>query len=310
MAAPVVFLLGPTAVGKSRAGLALAERLGGEIVSVDSAQVYRGLDIGTAKPSPAVRARCPHHLLDIRDPAEPYSAAQFVADARAAIAAIRDRGRLPVLVGGTGLYFQALQYGLSPMPAADPQVRAELEAEAAAHGAPALHRRLQAVDPEAAERLHPNDRQRLERALEVYRLTGRPLSEVQREPGVPGLAEAPLKIVLEPPERAWLHRRIEARFRAMLARGLVGEVAALYRRGDLGVELPAVRAVGYRQAWYYFEGAYSYHAMVHHGQRATRQYARRQLTWLRRQGDAVRVTAGAGGERRAYRCAAERLRQL
>ena len=310
MAPPVVLIMGPTAVGKSGVGLALAERLGGEIVSVDSAQVYRGLDIGTAKPSPAVRARCPHHLLDIRDPAERYSAAQFVEDARAAIAAIRARGRLPVLVGGTGLYFQALQHGLSPMPAADPQVRAELEAEAAAHGTPALHRRLQAVDPEAAERLHPNDLQRLERALEVYRLTGRPLSEVQRQPGVPGLAEAPLKLVLEPPERAWLHRRIEARFRAMLARGLVGEVAALRRRGDLGVELPAVRAVGYRQVWRYLEGACTHHAMVHDGQRATRQYARRQLTWLRRQDDAVRVTAGPGGTARAYRRLAETLRRL
>ncbi|MFP4129874.1 MAG: tRNA (adenosine(37)-N6)-dimethylallyltransferase MiaA [Halorhodospira sp.] len=310
MAPPVVLIMGPTAVGKSGVGLALAERLGGEIVSVDSAQVYRGLDIGTAKPSPAARARCPHHLLDIRDPAERYSAAQFVEDARAAIAAIRGRGRLPVLVGGTGLYFQALQYGLSPMPAADPQVRAELEAEAAAHGTPALHRRLQAVDPEAAERLHPNDLQRLERALEVYRLTGRPLSEVQRQPGVPGLAEAPLKLVLEPPGRAWLHRRIEARFRAMLARGLVGEVAALRRRGDLGVELPAVRAVGYRQVWRYLEGACTHHTMIHDGQRATRQYARRQLTWLRREDDAVRVTAGAGGTARAYRRLAEALRRL
>ncbi|ABM61449.1 tRNA (adenosine(37)-N6)-dimethylallyltransferase MiaA [Halorhodospira halophila] len=291
MTAPVLCIMGPTAVGKSELALSLAERLGGEIVSVDSAQIYRGLDIGTAKPSPAVRARCPHHLIDIRDPAERYSAAEFARDAQAAIAAIRSRGRLPVLVGGTGLYFQALQHGLSPMPAADAQVRAELEAEEAAYGVQALHRRLQAVDPESAARLHPNDSQRIQRALEVHRLTGRPLSQVQREPGQPGLTEMPLKIILEPPERAWLHRRIEARFRAMLAAGLVGEVVALHRRGDLSEELPAVRAVGYRQIWHYLEGACDYRTMIRRGLRATRQYAKRQITWLRGQTDGVRFTA-------------------
>ncbi|MCG5537412.1 tRNA (adenosine(37)-N6)-dimethylallyltransferase MiaA [Halorhodospira sp. 9622] len=300
MAAPVVFIMGPTAVGKSELALSLAERLGGEIVSVDSAQIYRGLDIGTAKPSRAVRARCPHHLIDIRDPVERYSAAEFARDAQAAIAAIRGRGRLPVLVGGTGLYFQALQHGLSPMPPADTRIRAELAAEEAAHGVQALHRRLWALDPESAARLHPNDSQRIQRALEVYRLTGRPLSEVQREPGLPGLDEAPLKVILEPPERAWLHRRIEARFRAMLAAGLVGEVVALHRRGDLGEELPAIRAVGYRQVWHYLEGACDHPTMIRQGLRATRQYAKRQITWLRGQDDGVRFMAGDGLEARVH----------
>ncbi len=300
MAAPVVFIMGPTAVGKSELALSLAERLDGEIVSVDSAQIYRGLDIGTAKPSPEVRARCRHHLIDIRDPAEPYSAAEFARDAQAAIAAIRSRGRLPLLVGGTGLYFQALQHGLSPMPPADARIRAELEAEEAAHGVQALHRRLQAIDPESAARLHPNDSQRVQRALEVHRLTGRALSQVQREPGLPGLDEAPLKLILEPPERAWLHRRIEARFRAMLAAGLVGEVVALHRRGDLGEELPAVRAVGYRQVWHYLEGACDYPTMLRRGLRATRQYAKRQITWLRGQDDGVRFTAGDGLQARVH----------
>ncbi|MFP4648985.1 MAG: tRNA (adenosine(37)-N6)-dimethylallyltransferase MiaA [Halorhodospira sp.] len=294
MAPPVVFLMGPTAVGKSAVALVLAECFEAEIISVDSAQIYRGLDIGTAKPSPSVRARYPHHLIDLCDPVERYSAAQFVTDARAAIEAVQARGRLPLLVGGTGLYFQALEHGLSPMPAADPAVRAELEAVAAAEGVRALHRWLAAVDPESAARLHPHDRQRIQRALEVHRLTGRPLSEIQREPGLPGLVAPPLKLVLEPPERSWLHRRIEARFRWMLARGLVGEGVALHRRGDLGLELPAVRAVGYRQVWHYLEGAWDHPRMVCKGQQATRQYAKRQLTWLRRQRDVVRLCAGEG----------------
>lgn len=293
---PVVLVMGPTAVGKSAVALTLAERLGGEVVSVDSAQVYRGLDIGTAKPSPATRARCPHHLIDIRDPATPYSAAEFVADARAAIDAIRQRGRVPILAGGTVLYFEALQYGLSPMPGADQRVRAELAAEEAAHGVHALHRRLQRQDPETAERLHPNDSQRIQRALEVQRLTGRPMSALQREPGVPGLAEVPVKLILEPPSRPWLHERIERRYRAMLAAGLVGEVAALHRRGDLGVELPAIRAVGYRQGWLYLEGAWDHPTMIRRALRATRQFAKRQLTGLRRHADGERIPAGDGPE--------------
>lgn len=306
---PVIFLMGPTAAGKSEAALALARERPVEIVSVDSAQIYRGMDIGTAKPGPWARALCPHHLIDIRDPAAPYSAAQFAADAAEAIAAIRARGRIPVLVGGTGLYFQALEHGLSPMPAADPAVRAELEAEAAAHGLGALYERLQRLDPETAARLHPNDAQRIERALEVQRLTGRPLSALQRERAVPALAERPLKIALEPPSRAWLHERIEQRFRAMLAAGLVGEVVALHRRGDLSLELPAIRAVGYRQIWQYLEGQCDYPTMQRRALKATRQYAKRQLTWLRRSG-ACRVAAGADAEARVQARVAERLKAL
>ncbi|BAU57190.1 tRNA dimethylallyltransferase [Halorhodospira halochloris] len=278
----VVFLMGPTAVGKSDIAIELARRLPVEIVSVDSAQVYRGLDIGTAKPGVALRREVAHHLIDLRDPAEPYSAADFVQDAQQVVAQIRARARVPLFVGGTGLYFQALEQGLSPMPGADQQIRQELEAEAARCGLAHLHQRLAEQDPETAQRLHPNDAQRIQRALEVHRLTGRPMSEIQRQPGVPGLAARPLKIALQPVSRAWLHERIEQRFRAMLAAGLVGEVLMLYRRADLGLHLPALRAVGYRQVWQYICGQCAYNEMIRRGVSATRKYAKRQLTWMRR----------------------------
>lgn len=272
--------MGPTAVGKTEFAAGLAREFHGEIVSVDSAQVYVGMDIGTAKPGPELRERIPHHLIDIRDPARAYSAAEFAGDARAAVAEIVARGRLPILAGGTMLYFRALLEGLSPMPSADPAVRAELDRLEAEEGSAGLHRRLAAVDPTSARRLHPNDPQRVKRALEVHRLTGKPLSELQD-----GRSDPPAwlvrRIVLEPPERERLHSRIAERFHGMLERGFLDEVRCLYARGDLDESLPSVRSVGYRQAWGYLQGRFDYDEMVKRGIAATRQLAKRQCTWLR-----------------------------
>ncbi|HSV55134.1 MAG TPA: tRNA (adenosine(37)-N6)-dimethylallyltransferase MiaA [Burkholderiaceae bacterium] len=277
-----IALAGPTASGKTAAALAIAERHGVEIVSVDSALVYRGMDIGTAKPTREERGQVPHHLLDIRDPLQAYSAAEFVADAQALIRDIAARGKLPLLVGGTMLYFKALFDGLDAMPAADPAVRAELEAEAAREGWPAMHRQLAAVDPVAAARLQPADAQRIQRALEVFRVSGRPLSSfhtVKPAAGrAPGLAAL---ISLEPTDRAWLHQRIAQRFDAMLAGGFLDEVLALRARGDLSPELPSMRCVGYRQAWEALEGNWPLRDLRDRGIFATRQLAKRQLTWLR-----------------------------
>ena len=278
-----VALAGPTASGKSALALALAARFPVEIVSVDSAQVYRGLDIGTAKPPPEVRARVPHHLVDVCDPAEPYSAARFREDALRAIRAIRARGRIPLLVGGTMLYFRALEQGLAPLPGADPAVRAELEAEARRRGWPALHAELARVDPEAARRIHPNDPQRIQRALEVHRLTGRPLTELQRA----GARRRRLRLhkaALMPLGRERLRARIAERFDRMLAEGLVEEVARLRARSDLHPGLPAIKAVGYRQVWRHLAGELSYGEMRAQAIMATRQLAKRQLTWLRADG--------------------------
>ncbi len=285
----VLCLVGPTASGKSGAALALADAHPGriELVSVDSAQVYRGLDIGSAKPDAAERARVPHHLIDLCDPAEPYSAARFADDARRAMAAVRARGRTPVLVGGTLLYFRALFDGLARMPAADPAVRAELEAEAAVRGWPALHADLARIDPATAARLAPHDAQRIQRALEVWRVSGRALSawhaDAHEAPGDDGDALQPLYVSLEPRDRAWLHARIEARFAQMLSRGLLDEVRALRARGDLNPQLPALRSVGYRQAWAALEAADppDLAALQASGAAATRRLAKRQLTWLR-----------------------------
>jgi tRNA dimethylallyltransferase len=278
--------MGPTASGKTEAALHLCRHLPVEVISVDSAQVYRGLDVGTAKPGPETRAECPHALVDIRAPEQPFSAADFVAAARAECEQALARGRLPLLVGGTILYFRALEHGLSPLPAADPAVRAELQAEAERAGWPAMHERLARLDPATAARLAPNDQQRILRALEVQRLTGEPLSRVQRRPGEGGLgadgAGWPLlKLALHVP-RAELHARIERRFRAMLEAGLVEEVAALREHG-LDPDLPALRAVGYRQVWQYLEGELDWQAMVAAGVAATRQLAKRQITWLRKE---------------------------
>ncbi|MBB4129021.1 tRNA dimethylallyltransferase [Xanthomonas translucens] len=286
-----IALMGPTASGKTAAAIVLAERYGGEIVSVDSALVYRGLNIGAAKPDAAQLARVPHHLLDLRDPWQAYSAAEFAVDARAALDAIVARGRLPILAGGTGLYFQALLEGLAPMPPADPQLRAALGARAQVEGWAALHAQLQQVDPQAARRIRPGDAQRIQRALEVFQLSGRPISEWQAQPGPPRPPLRVLKLVLAPAERALLHRRIELRFDAMLEQGFLDEVRALralpaLRQVAQPLELPAVRAVGYRQAWEHLDGASDAATFRERAISATRQLAKRQLTWLRGELDA------------------------
>jgi len=274
-----LLLLGPTGSGKSALALALARHVPLEIVSVDSAQVYRGLDIGSAKPSAAERAAVPHHLIDLRDPAEPYSAADFVRDAGAAIDAIRARGRLPLLVGGTMLYAKALRDGLSTLPAADAALRAALEAEAARDGWPALHARLARVDPASAARLAPHDAQRIQRALEVHAITGVPLSALQRAGGTP---RRDLEIfALVPGDRAVLHATLAARFDAMLAAGFLDEVRRLAARGDLSADLPALRSVGYRQAWAHLGGETDDAEFRAAAIAATRRLAKRQLTWLR-----------------------------
>lgn len=280
---PVVFLMGATATGKTALAMAAAGTMPLDIVSVDSAMVYRGMDIGTGKPSKAELARFPHGLVDVRDPAESYSAAEFRDDALAEIAASHARGRVPLLVGGTGLYFRALREGLAELPAADAGVRARIEAEAGERGWAALHADLAALDPVAAARIHRNDPQRIQRALEVVRLTGRPLSE-QQAAGHSGGFEFPLlAVVLEPLDRERLHRRIEARFIDMLARGLEAEVAGLRAHESLHADLPSMRAVGYRQVWRYLDGACDRDTMVGHAVTATRQLAKRQMTWLRRE---------------------------
>jgi tRNA dimethylallyltransferase len=282
--ADAVLLLGPTACGKSALALRLASELPLEIVSIDSAQVYRGMNIGTAKPSSAERAAVAHHLIDIRDPAEPYSAAAFVSDATAAIADIRSRGRLPLVVGGTMLYAKALREGLADLPAADPALRAKIEADARTLGWPALHARLAAVDPVAAARLKPNDRQRIQRALEICAQAGRPMSELLA--GAPPPTR-PVTVALLPADRAELHRRIALRFDAMLAAGFLDEVRELRARGDLTPELPSMRSVGYRQAWRFLDGELSHAGFRAAGIAATRQLAKRQITWLRSMRDAV-----------------------
>jgi len=283
---PIVCLLGPTASGKTAAALALAERAPIEIISLDSALVYREMDIGTAKPSRAELNAVPHHLIDIVDPADSYSAAQFVADAERLIEAIRARGRMPLIVGGTMLYYKALTQGLNDLPQADAAVRAELDALAAERGWPALHAMLAQVDPVTAARLAPNDAQRIQRALEIHRLTGQPMSALlAREAAArtfTGSADARFRVIaLEPSDRAVLHARIETRFDAMLAQGLIDEVKQLRARGDLHPGLPSIRCVGYRQAWEYLDGACDYATMRERGIVATRQLCKRQITWLR-----------------------------
>ncbi|HWP12658.1 MAG TPA: tRNA (adenosine(37)-N6)-dimethylallyltransferase MiaA [Ramlibacter sp.] len=293
--ARVLALAGPTASGKSRAALAIARVHGAEIISVDSALVYLGMDIGTAKPSPAERAAVPHHLIDIRDPLQAYSAAEFAADARRLVGEINARGKLALLVGGTMLYFKALFEGLDAMPAANADVRAQLEARAGREGWPALHAELAGIDPSTAARLAPNDSQRIQRALEVFRLTGQPLSRFHAGGGGgagQAWSRAPL-FSLEPVDRGWLHERIAQRFDAMLASGFLDEVRALRARGDLGPALPSMRCVGYRQAWELLDAheARGLDARESHpfplaqlrdkGIFATRQLAKRQLTWLR-----------------------------
>jgi tRNA dimethylallyltransferase len=277
---PAIFLMGPTASGKTALAVSLVEQFPLEIISVDSALVYRGMDIGTAKPAAATLARAPHHLLDIRDPNEAYSAAAFCEDARRLMADIVARGKVPLLVGGTMLYFRALLQGLDDLPRADPTVRQDLERVAAARGWPALHAELALADPVTAARLAPNDSQRIGRALEILQLTGKPMSALL-DRAQAALPYRVLQLALIPSDRAVLHQRIAARFDAMLAEGLIEEVQTLRRTYVLTAGMPSMRAVGYRQAWSYLDGAIDLDAMRERGIAATRQLAKRQLTWLR-----------------------------
>jgi tRNA dimethylallyltransferase len=279
--APAVLIMGPTASGKTALALELAQALPCEIVSVDSALVYRGMDIGTAKPERAVREALPHHLIDIVEPHEPYSAARFRDDALVKMSEITGRGRIPLLVGGTMLYFKALVEGLNELPQADPRTRLAIDTMAQEHGWPAVHAKLAAVDPQTAARLDPNDAQRVQRALEVFHLTGKTMGELLRTPRYVHFPYAPVRIGLVPGDRAVLHQRIAVRFDAMLEAGLIEEVARLRERYGFAPGLPALRSVGYRQVARYLEGEVTFEAMRAQGIAATRQLAKRQLTWLR-----------------------------
>jgi tRNA dimethylallyltransferase len=281
MRVPAVLLMGPTGAGKTDLAARLVAQFPLEIVSVDAAMVFRGMDIGTAKPPPELLARAPHHLIDLIDPAESYSVAQYLADAGAAMKAIVARGRAPLLVGGTMLYFRALQSGLARLPAADPAIRERLDARASAAGWPALHAELARLDPVSAARIRPGDRQRIQRALEVIEQTGRPMSAQLAENLRGATRPGDLPLVLAPADRGALFERIGQRFDAMLRQGLVGEVAALRARGDLHAGLPSMRLIGYRQVWEHLEGGISLEEAALKSVAATRQLARRQLTWLR-----------------------------
>ena len=301
---PAIFLMGPTAAGKTDLALELARCLPCELISVDSALIYRGMDIGTAKPEKSVLAEFPHRLIDIRDPLEAYSAAEFRTDALAAMAEISARGRIPLLVGGTMLYYKALLEGLADMPSADEAVRREIEAQAAAQGWAAVHAELARVDPQSAARIHPNDPQRLTRALEVWRVSGLSMSEhrlrqLQQNAALdaPGTGQFPYtvaQLAIAPLDRQVLHERIARRFQLMLEQGFVEEVEALRQRGDLHAALPSIRAVGYRQAWDYLEGRLTHDEMAERGIIATRQLAKRQFTWLRSWSDVHWLDSLAG----------------
>lgn len=277
-----IFLMGPTAAGKTDTAIALHERLGHQLISVDSAMVYRGMDIGSAKPSADELARAPHRLIDIRDPATPYSAADFRGDALDEMRQISAAGQVPLLVGGTMLYYKHLMEGVANLPSADASIRQDLEARWQREGLAALHRTLSEVDPPSAQRIHPNDPQRLVRALEVYYASGRPMSALWAEQQPETFPWRVLSIALLPAERSVLHQRIARRFEMMLQEGLIDEVATLKQRNDLHGDLPAMKSVGYRQVWEYLEGRYDDDTLVERGIIATRQLAKRQITWLRR----------------------------
>ena len=278
-----VFIMGPTATGKTDLAVALVDALPMDIISVDSAMVYRGMDIGSAKPDPQILAQAPHRLIDICDPADAYSAGRFRVDALAAMEQISAAGKFPLLVGGTMLYYKALQQGIADLPEADPGIRHRLEQQAHQDGWQYMHQQLQKIDPEAARRIHPNDPQRIQRALEVYEITGRTLTDFWRQQSQNPLHYRCIKIALMPPDRINLRKVIEQRFDHMLASGLVEEVERLYQRGDLTPELPAIRAVGYRQIWDMLSGSYGMETMRERAITATAQLAKRQMTWLRKE---------------------------
>jgi tRNA dimethylallyltransferase len=288
---PAILLMGPTASGKTGLAINLAQLLDTEVISVDSALVFRGMDIGTAKPDEKEREGVPHHLIDILDPSERYSTGQFQKDATIAIEAIHQQGRIPILAGGTMLYFHGLIHGISSLPPADPVIRAAIETEAQLKGWAFLHEQLGRIDPVAAQRIHPNDPQRIQRALEIHRLTGRTMTAVIAENPPPPQRFRPIPVLLSPSNRETLALRINQRFLQMLEKGLLEEVRALKSRGDLHTDLPSMRAVGYRQVWDYLEGTLSYEAMIERGMAATRQFAKRQLTWLRKESYAVELAS-------------------
>jgi tRNA dimethylallyltransferase len=289
---PAIFLMGPTASGKTALSVQLAHALGGEIISVDSALVFKGMDIGTAKPTLDERADIPHHLIDILDPAESFSTGHFRARALALMDAITRRGKIPILVGGTMLYFNALLNGLAVLPEASSTIRAKLDQDLEQLGKEALHQRLANIDPIAAARIHPNDPQRIQRALEVYEISGKSLSSFFYEAQSESLPYQKIKLIIAPPNRKILHDIIAQRFRNMLEQGFIDEVKALYKRGDLSEKMPSIRAVGYRQVWAYLQGEDDIETMTEKAIIATRQLAKRQFTWLRRETDAIGFQTG------------------
>lgn len=289
---PVIFLMGPTASGKTALSVQLAHALNGEIISVDSALVFKGMDIGTAKPTLDERCGIAHHLIDILDPAEAFSTGQFRKQALALMADISQRGKLPILVGGTMLYFNVLNSGLAVLPEADPAIRAQLDQDLEQLGKEVLHQRLADIDPESAARIHPNDPQRVQRALEVYAISGQPLTSFFTAAQAQDIPYQRIKLIIAPPDRVLLHDIIAQRFRNMLEQGFIEEVEALYRRGDLTEKMPSIRAVGYRQAWSYLQGEYELETMIEKAIVATRQLAKRQFTWLRRETDAANFHTG------------------
>ena len=283
---PAIFLMGPTASGKSELSVRLAQTIDAEIISVDSALVYRGMDVGTAKPSMVEQGGIPHHLIDILDPAETFSTGQFRKRALNLMAEITERGRIPLLTGGTMLYFNGLFQGLAELPSADPVIRAQLNEQARQHGNEYMHRRLAQVDEDSAARIHPNDPQRIQRALEVYEITGKPLTHFFKEAEAQQIPYHKVKLIIAPVNRKILHQKIATRFLKMLEQDLIEEVRRLHQRKDLSEKMPSIRAVGYRQVWSYLENEYDYETMKEKAIIATRQLAKRQFTWLRRVEDA------------------------
>ncbi|NOQ78533.1 MAG: tRNA (adenosine(37)-N6)-dimethylallyltransferase MiaA [Gammaproteobacteria bacterium] len=288
-----VFIMGPTASGKTDLAIELVKHYPFEIISVDSALIYKDMNIGTAKPTKEELAVAPHHLIDFLDPAQSYSTAAFRADALQAMEDIHARNKIPLLVGGTMLYHRSLLYGLSELPRADEAIRAKLQAEAEVHGAEFMHQKLTAIDPQAAKKIHPNDPQRVQRALEVYEITGKSMTQLQQENRAEALPWDTYKIIIAPESRDLLRERIAIRFKQMIEQGFIEEVQGLFKRGDLDLSLPSMRAVGYRQVWEYLQGKMNKEQMIERGITITRQFAKRQMTWLRREEDAVWIATEA-----------------